>query len=398
MSQSRHITLPRRTVIRGLLSLGAFGVASQVSSGCNPSSSSSTTSSSPFAQSPAPITIGFIYVGSKNDYGYNQAHAEAAAKMARAFPWIKLVEEASVPETTAVQEVMRNMIEQDGAKVIFPTSWGYFDPHSLKLAKEYPEVQFFHPNHPLESSYPKNVGSYFSSLMEPAYLTGIVAASMSKTGKLGFVVPKPIPVVLQEVNSFTLGAKSINPNVIVQAIFTGDWSLPVKEAEATNSLVDQEADVIITRVDSPKTVITTAERRGIYSCGYHINEQSIAPKGFLTGVEWNWETIYKNYAQLFHNSKTLMNEGVPRTMAGSLKEGFSKVSNYGTAVSSEAKAAVDRAKQQLSAGSLTIFKGELMSNKGKIVIPAGESYKLGDPRLNSIDWLVQGVQGDSTTG
>jgi simple sugar transport system substrate-binding protein len=396
MSQSRRLILPRRTVIRGLLSLGAFGVTSQLWTGCTASSSKESPSSS--AQSTKPITIGFIYVGPKDDFGYNQAHAEAAAKMASAFPGVKLVEEASIPETTAVQETMRNMIEQDGAKVIFPTSWGYFDPHSLKLAKEYPDVQFFHPNHPLDSSHPKNVGSYFSSLIEPAYLTGIVAASMSKTGKLGFVIPKPIPVVLQEVNSFTLGAKSVNPNVVVQAIFTGDWSLPIKEAEATNSLIDQQADVIITRVDSPKTVITTAEQRGAYSCGYHVNEQTIAPKGFLTGVEWNWERIYKNYAESLQNGKTLMNGEIPPVLAGSLKEEFSKISDYGNVVDSKAKAAVDAAKQQLVAGDLTIFKGELKDNRGNVVIPAGEAYKPGDSRLNSINWLVEGVEGNPTAG
>ena len=398
MGQSGRLILPRRTVIRGLLSFGAFGVTSQLWTGCTNSSPSSGESASPTASSNEAMTIGFIYVGAKDDFGYNQAHADAAASMASAFPWVKLVEEASIPETTAVQETMRNMIEQDGAKVIFPTSWGYFDPHSLKLAQEYPDVQFLHPNHPLDPSTPKNIGSYFSALMEPAYLTGIVAASMSKTGKLGFVIPKPIPVVLQEVNSFTLGAKSINPNIIVQAIVTGDWSLPIKEVEATNSLIDQQADVIITRVDSPKAVITTAEQRGAYSCGYHVNEQSIAPKGFLTGVEWNWEQIYKTYAEMFQNGKTLMNGGVPQVVAGGLKEEFSKISDYGAAVSPDAKAAVDAAKQQLLSGERTIFQGELKDNKGNIVIPAGEAYNPGDPRINSIDWYVEGVEGDLISG
>lgn len=398
MGQSHRFILPRRKVIRGLLSLGAFGVTSQLWTGCTRSSSSSGESTSSSASSEEAMTIGFIYVGPKDDFGYNQAHAEAAAKMASAFPWINLVEEASVPETTAVQETMRSMIELDGANVIFPTSWGYFDPHSLKLAQEYPEVQFFHPNYPLDPSDPKNMGSYLSALMEPAYLSGIVAASMSETKRLGFVVPKPIPIVLQEVNSFTLGAKSINPDIIVQAIFTGDWSLPIKESEATHGLIDQQADVIITRVDSPKTVITTAEQRGVYSCGYHVDEQSIAPKGFLTGVEWNWEKIYQNYAEMFQNGKTLMNGGVPKIVAGGLKEEFSKISSFGSAVSPEAKAAVDIAKQQLLSGERMIFKGELKDNKGNIVIPAGEAYSLGDPRLNSIDWFVEGIQGDSATG
>ncbi|HEY9621746.1 MAG TPA: BMP family ABC transporter substrate-binding protein [Crinalium sp.] len=385
-------SVKRRTVIRGLLSFGAFGATSQLWTGCTSSQSEPSASSSSDAPT---ITVGFIYVGPKDDYGYNQAHAEGAAAMVQNAPWIKLVEEASVPETTAVEETMRNMIEQDGAKILFPTSWGYFDPHSLKLAKEYPDVQFFHPNHPLEDSHPKNVGSYFSSLIEPAYLTGIVAGHMSKTGKLGFVVPKPIPLILQEVNSFALGALSVKPDITIQTIITGDWSLPLKEAEATNSLVDQDADVIISRVDNQKVVITTAEQRGVFSCGYHINQASVAPKGYLTGVEWNWGQIYSTYAELFKSGKTLMDGGIPRVMQGSLKDGFSRISPYGPAVSAEAKAAVEAAKAKLLDGSLAIFKGELKDNNGKVVIPAGEQYSLQDPRLNSIDWLVKGVVGET---
>lgn len=279
MVNQLHVLVNRRTVVRGILSIGAFGATSQFWTGCTSAGKQEQAASSP--ADPA-IPVGFIYVGPKEDYGYNQAHAEGAAKMVKDAFWIELVEEASVPETTAVEETMRNMIEQDKVKILFPTSWGYFDPHSLKIAKEHPDIQLFHPNHPLQNSYPRNVGSYFSSLIEPAYLTGIVAAYMSKTRKLGFVIPKPIPIVLQEVNSFALGARSVTPDITIQTIVTGDWSLPIKEAEATNSLVDQNVDVIISRVDNQKVVITTAEQRGFFSCGYHINQTSVAPKGYLT--------------------------------------------------------------------------------------------------------------------
>ncbi|HEY9639547.1 MAG TPA: BMP family ABC transporter substrate-binding protein, partial [Coleofasciculaceae cyanobacterium] len=318
MSHTPRLFLKRRSLLRGMLAASAFAATARYGTGCT-----STPPSSPTDSAAAPkdekITIGFIYVGPKDDYGYNQAHAEGAKALA-ALPWVKLVEEASVPETTAVEETMRNMIEQDGAKVIFPTSWGYFDPHSLKIARAYPEVQLFHPNQPYKDSYPKNVGSYFASLMEPAYLAGIVAAHMSKTGKLGFVVPKPIPLVLREVNSFALGARSVKPDITVQTIFTGDWSLPIKEAEATNSLVDQNADVIISRVDNQKVVISTAETRGVFSCGYHIDQSIIAPKGYLTGVEWNWVKIYSMYAEMVHAGKTLMNGGIPPVLEGGFKD------------------------------------------------------------------------------
>ena len=393
MVNQRRCMVNRRAVVRGLLSIGAFGATSQLWTGCTSAEKQEQPASSPSVEPTIPV--GFIYVGPKEDYGYNQAHAEGAALMVKDALWIKLIEEASVPETTAVEETMRNMIEQDGVKILFPTSWGYFDPYSLKMAKEHPDVQLFHPNHPLQNSYPRNVGSYFSSLIEPAYLTGIVAAHMSKTRKLGFVIPKPIPLVLQEVNSFALGAHSVTPDTTIQIIITGDWSLPIKEAEATNSLVDQNVDVIISRVDNQKVVITTAEQRGVFSCGYHINQTSVAPKGYLTGVEWDWGKIYSTYSELFKSGKTLMNGGIPRVLQGTMKEGFSRISAYGPAVSAEAKAAVEKAKVKLLDRSLTIFEGELKDNTGKVVIPTGTKYSLQDSRLNSINWLVEGVVGDT---
>ena len=380
----------RRQVIRGLIATGAFGVTSRLWTGCT--STPNSVKSTPVEKT---LTMGFIYVGPKDDYGYNQSHAQGKADASR-LSGVKTVEEASVPETTAVEETMRNMIQQDGVQVLFPTSYGYYDPHILKLAKEFPDVQFFHPGALYKDGiHPKNVGSYLGYLTEPAYLAGIVAAHTSKTGKLGFVVPKPISIVLREVNAFALGARSVKPDLKVQAIFTGDWSLPVREAEATNSLIDQGADVIISRVDNLKVVMTTAEKRGVYSCGYHINQSSLAPKGFLTGVEWNWSKIYSNYAEMIRSGKTLTNGGIPHMIRGGLKEEFCRLSPYGAAVSAEAQKASEAAKAKLLDGSLVIFKGELKDNKGNIVIPAGQQYTLQDPKLETIDWLVEGVMGDA---
>ena len=380
----------RRQVIRGLIATGAFGVTSRLWTGCT--STPNSVKSTPVEKT---LTMGFIYVGPKDDYGYNQSHAQGKADASR-LSGVKTVEEASVPETTAVEETMRNMIQQDGAQVLFPTSYGYYDPHILKVAKEFPDVQFFHPGALYkEGIHPKNVGSYLGYLTEPAYLAGIVAAHTSKTGKLGFVVPKPISIVLREVNAFALGARSVKPDLKVQTIFTGDWSLPVREAEATNSLIDQGADVIISRVDNLKVVMTTAEKRGVYSCGYHINQSSLAPKGFLTGVEWNWSKIYSNYAEMIRSGKTLTNGGIPHMIRGGLKEEFCKLSPYGAAVSAEAQKASEAAKAKLLDGSLVIFKGELKDNKGNVVIPAGQQYALQDPKLETIDWLVEGVMGDA---
>src|ERR1700723_4249625 len=191
----------------------------------------------------ADTTIGFIYVGSRDDYGYNQAHAQAATALKK-MPGIKIVEEEKVAETEAVETTMESMINLDGATLLFPTSFGYYSPHVLKMASKYPKVRFEHCGGLWTDKDPKNAGSYFGYIDEAQYIPGIGAGYTSKTGKLGFVAAKPIPQVRRNINAFTLGAKLANPKVTTQVIFTGDWSMPVKEAEATNSLIDQGGDVI----------------------------------------------------------------------------------------------------------------------------------------------------------
>jgi simple sugar transport system substrate-binding protein len=304
------------------------------------------------------------------------------------------VEEASVPETTAVAEAMRSMIEIDGAKALFPTSFGYFDPHILELAKEFPDVQFFHAGGLYQDGvHPNNVGSYFGYIDEAQYVAGVVAGHMSKSGRLGFVAAKPIPQVLRNINSFTLGARSVNPEATTQVIFTGDWASPVKEAEATNSMADQGIDVITCHVDSPKVVIETAERRGIFSSGYHANQGPLAPKGYLTGAEWDWSSIYTSLGQQFMEGKTLMAGDIPHILRGGLADNFCKLSPYGEAVTAEAQAAADAAMTGVKSGDLIIYNGPLNTNDGKEILPAGKGFSIEDIELEKMDYLIEGVNG-----
>lgn len=397
MSNKKYFGVSRRQVVRGLLATTAFGVTAKFGTGCSPSGSSTSQASAGGGAAPAgdeELPIGFVYVGPKDDYGYNQAHAEGAAGMTKAVSGVKLVEEANVPETTAVAESMRNMIDIDGAKVLFPTSFGYFDPHILKMAEEYPDVQFFHAGGLYkEGVHPKNVGSYFGYIDEAQYVAGVVAGLTSKTGKLGFIAAKPIPQVLRNINSFTLGARSVKPEVTTQVVFTGNWAEPIKEAEAANSMADQGIDVITCHVDSPKVVMETAEKRGIFCSGYHANQAALAPKGYLTGAEWDWTNIYTRVAQDVKAGKTLNNGGIPHLLRGGLKDGFCKVSDYGPAVSSETKQKADAVKAQFMDGSLVIYKGGLKDNKGGVIIPAGQDQKQQDPKLEEMNYLVEGVIG-----
>jgi simple sugar transport system substrate-binding protein len=339
----------------------------------------------------ADLTVGFIYVGPKDDYGYNQAHAEGAAVL-KEIEGVTLIEEENVPETVDVEKSMESMINFDGASLLFPTSFGYFDPHMLRMCEKYPDLQFRHCGGLWqEDVHPANAGSYFGYIGMAQYLNGIVAGHMSKTKKIGFVAAKPIPQVLLNVNSFTLGARSVDPSITTQVIFTGEWSLAVKEAEATNALADQGADVVTCHVDGPKVVIETAERRGIYTCGYHADQSSLAPNGYLTGAEWNWATVYKDFIE-----KALAGEPIPNFTRGGLAEGFVKTSPYGPAVTEEAKKHADEVKAEIVAGGYSVIKGPLADNTGNEVVPAGTAYEETAIELESMDYLVEGVIGSTS--
>lgn len=173
------------------------------------------------------------------------------------------------------------MIHQDGARVIFATSYGYLDPFVLRVARESLDVQFFHCGGSYrEGIDPPNIGIYFGFIDEVEYLAGLTPGLMTRTGRLGFVAAKPIPQVLRNINSFMLGARSVNPSVSMKVLFTGDWVLPLREAEAASSLADQGADVLTGHTGSPRVIVQVAERRGIWAMGYQFDQSVVAPAPF----------------------------------------------------------------------------------------------------------------------
>ena len=365
--------LNRRASLKSLASLTALGALGSWST---------------LSRAQKPITVGVIYVGPRDDYGYNQAQAQAAAELKK-MPGVKVVEEENVPETAAVQKSMTGMIAQDGASLILPTSFGYFDPHMLAIAAKNPDVRFSHCGGMwTDGKHPKNTASYYGYIDECQYLNGVIAGHMSKSGKIGFVAAKPIPQVLRNINAYLLGAQSVKPGITCNVIFTGDWSMAVKEAEATNSLADQGCDVFTMHVDGPKVVVETAAKRGKMVCGYHASQAKLAPNAYLTGAEWNWLTAYTTFIDAARNGKPH-----PNFIRGGLKEGFVKTSAYGAMVTDAAKKSADGTKAKMVAGSFDIFKGPLKDNKGNVVIAAGKSYKQTDIELEKMNYLAEGVVG-----
>jgi len=335
------------------------------------------------------LTVGFIYVGPKDDYGYNQAHAEGAA-VVKKIPGVTVVEEENVPETVDVEKTMESMINLDGATLLFPTSFGYFS-HVLTEAPKFPNVQFRHCGGLWKAGKdPANVGSYFGYIFQGQYLNGVAAGYATKSKKIGFVAAKPIPQVLQNINAFLLGARSVDPAITCQVIFTGEWSLAVKEAEATNALVDQGADVITCHVDSPKVVIQTAAGRGAFVCGYHANQSALAPDKYLTGAEWAWGNVYTDFVK-----KALAGQPLGNFVRGGLKDGFVKMSPLGPAVLAEARKKFDATLTEMMKPNYVVFKGPLKDNKGAEVIAAGKAYPEDAIELESMGYLVEGVIGST---
>jgi simple sugar transport system substrate-binding protein len=348
----------------------------------------STGSLASSAQAQAPTTVGIIYVGPRDDFGWNQAHA-VAAKALKSVPDVKVVEEENVPETVAFRKTLEAMVQSDGASLIFGTSFGYFDPFMIDAARKYPKVQFRHPTSLWSADkHPANLGGYFCYLDQAHYVNGIAAGLSTKNNKIGYVAAKPISIVLRNVNAFTMGVKKVNPNATVQLIITGEWSLPVREAEATNALVTAGCDVIACHVDSPKVVIQTAEAKGVKTCGHNASQASLAPKGFITGAENKWETVYKTFAADLGKGQKL-----PNTFFGGYDKDMVASTPFGAGTTDKARNAATAVIADLKAGK-PIYTGPVKGNNGKVVID--KAYDNYDPFLDRMNFLVEGVVGSIT--
>jgi simple sugar transport system substrate-binding protein len=332
-----------------------------------------------------PVTVGLIYVGPRDDFGWNQAHA-VAAKALRVVPGVKVVEEENVPETVAVRKTLEAMVQSDGASLVFGTSFGYFDPFMIEIAKKYPKIEFRHPTSLWSADkHPMNLGGYFCFLDQAHYINGIAAGLSTTTNKIGFVAAKPISIVLRNINAFTVAARKVNPAVTVQLVFTGDWSMPVREADAANSLAAAGCDVIACHVDSPKVIVEAAERLGVKTLGHNASQATLAPKGFITGAENKWETVYKSFA-----ASIAKGEKLPNTFFGGYDRDMVTSTPFGAGATEKARNAALAAIADLKAGK-PIFVGPIKSNTGQLAID--KSYGNYDPFLDRMNFLVEGVVG-----
>lgn len=351
--------------------------------------------------------VGFLYVGPKDDFGYNQAAYEAAVAMGEELG-VEIIHAENVPETIEdAVPVMEDMIAQ-GATIIFPTSFGHFLP-GAEIAASHPEVCVVHQGQ-LESSLDggpmDNFGSYFASVFEPVYLAGIAAGSVTESNTMGFVYAFPIPQTLQNINAFTLGAQSVNPDVTVIAVSTADWCDPAKQAQAAQTLLDQGADVLTQHQDCTKTIIETAEAAGAYSVGYHYDASELAPNGWITGSDWAWTDLYTDIV-----STMIAGDFAESQYNEDYRIGYQDVdapfvafepSVFGAVVDDDTKALVEEALAMLQAdedgdgvADFNIFAGPLADRDGVVQIEDGvlPTYAELDQLMGFGSWFVAGVEG-----
>jgi basic membrane lipoprotein Med (substrate-binding protein (PBP1-ABC) superfamily) len=327
------------------------------------------------------LKIGFIFVGSQKDLGYNQAASEGSQYLEQVFDDIEVIRSENIPETADVQAVEEQMI-RDGAKIIFATSYGYSGPTKEIIAK-HPDVMFLHMGD-LESF--ENYGAFFGNIWQLEYTAGQVAGRTSKSGKLGFIAAFPIPQTLLNVNAFHLGARSVNPDIETTFVLTSDWCDPAKQATAVKTMVDAGVDVLTQHQDCTKTIVEAAEREGIFVTGYHQDASPAAPNAWLTGAAWNWGPVYAELVSEIRNGTYKSS-----VIFAGLEAGWVKLSPFGSFVPEEVQAEALDTVDSLRNGSLQPFTGPIKDQEGTVRIADGVT--LSDAELQTIDYLLEGITG-----
>jgi simple sugar transport system substrate-binding protein len=348
----------------------------------------------------ADLAVGFVYIGPRLDWGWNQSHALAAAALkgvpnVRVFQADYLPESTDyssgkeTPETRAYTKAMEGLIADHGAGLIVSTSFDY-DPFLLAMATKYPDVVFRQATALANGANPRNVGSQNGLINQGHYVNGVAAGPSTTTNKLGFVAGKPFGTVLLNVNSFLLGSRQTNPDATVRVIFTGEWEDAAHDAAATNALVDAGCDVIACHLDAPRVVIETAEGRGVKTCGHAFDQAPLAPKGYITGADYNWTEMFETFIETLQRGGTL-----PNFVTGGYDKDYVRSSPFGAGATREAINAATTAMQAMK-NEDAIFVGPIMDNIGKRVVPAGTTYGPYADELQQTNYLIEGVLGSIT--
>jgi simple sugar transport system substrate-binding protein len=376
---------------RSLIKLAGLGgvAAAAMLAGCGKKEEvpAAAASAAPMAAASAaakaePLKIAFAYVGPVGDGGWTFAHDNARKAVEKEFG-DKVVTSfvEKVPEAADAERVFRDMAGQ-GAKLIFGTTFGYMEP-MLKTAADLKDVKFEHATGYKQAD---NMRTYDSRTYEGAYMAGVIAGGMSKSGTIGVVGSIPIPEVIRNINSFTLGAQSVNPKIKTKVVWVNEWFNPPKETEAAQSLMNGGADVLMQNTDS-SAVLQTAEKAGKMAFGWDSDMTAYAPKAHLASAVINWAPYYIKATK----------DALDGTWKGGdaawwgVKEGAIDIVSISDKVPAEIKTKVETVKAGLKDGSFKIWKGPIMGSDGKEVL--AKDAVADDKFLGGIKFYVKGVEG-----
>jgi basic membrane protein A len=326
-----------------------------------------------------PFKVAWIYVGPHNDGGWSQAHDAGRLYVEKMLGTkVQTTYKENIAVGAQLQQTVASLVQQ-GYKMIFGTSYGFFDK---KLAAKYPDVLF---EQATGTDTAKNLSEYFGAAEDTVFLSGMAAGAASKSGNLGYVVAYPIPEVIRHANAFALGAQLTHPGAQVHLVWTNSWFDPAKEKKAAESLHGSGADVLGQNVDSPAAG-QYAESQKVPWVGYDSDAQKFAPKSWLTAAVYNWGKYYLKRVQ-----EAMNGEWKSGFYYGSIKDGFTGLAPYGPLVSAKTKAAIGQKMQQIVSGKFYEFAGPLYDQSGKLMVPKGKRMTVQD--LYSMNWLVKGVVG-----
>jgi basic membrane lipoprotein Med (substrate-binding protein (PBP1-ABC) superfamily) len=334
--------------------------------------------------------IGFLFVGARDDLGYNQAAWEGSEAVARAFPDLVVLREENVPETGVAERVMERMVDE-GARILFPTSFGHLRA-AVAVARRHRDVVVVHQGGLEPVQRLDNLGTYFGAVYEPVYEAGIVAGAAAPHGDLGFVAAFPIPATFNNVNAFTLGARSVNPSATTRVVFTGAWCDPGRQAQAAAALLAQGVEVITQHQDCSTTILRAAEAAGVRSVGYHYDGSETAPQGWLVGSVWDWRGLFIDIVNAVVAGR-FADSPYNGDFRGGLRTGDNPfvLTELGPAADPRTAPLVAAADARFRAGGFP-FEGPLVDRDGRPRVAAGAAPS--QEEIDRMDWFVAGVIGD----
>jgi simple sugar transport system substrate-binding protein len=365
-----------------MIGLSAISVAALTACGKKEEAAAPAPAAAPAAQAPAEkLKIGFMYVSPIGDGGWTFQHELGRKAIQEKFgDKVETSFVESVPESADAERVMRDMAGQ-GNKLIFATSFGYQE-FVQKVAADLKDVKFEHATGYKNAD---NVATYDTKTFEGAYLAGIVAGGMTKTKTIGVVASVPIPEVVRNINSFVLGAQSVDPSIKAKVVWVNEWFAPPKESEAATSLINGGVDVLYQNTNSP-AVLKTAEERGARAFGKDGDMSAFAPKAHLGSAVIDWTAYYSKDPQ-----DTLDGKWQGGSFWWGVKEGAIDLVKIADDVPQDIKDKVAKARDGLKDGSFAVWTGPIKDNTGKEVLTAGQVGDLGF--MTSINFFVNGVEG-----